>query len=91
MPHAQSAGQFGFASDNGVKLPKDLRCGVLVPDLAYSAFSKTIVLPLGTLLKTLGSPSTLPNTFTGLAGLISFPRLAGVGPKKMQNAWPGGQ
>ena len=32
-----------------------------------------------------------PNTFTGLAGLISSPWLAGVFPKKIQNAAPGGQ
>lgn len=47
--------------------------------------------PLRTFLKTSGSPSTLPMTLTGLAGLISSPRLAGVGPKKMQKAFPGGQ
>lgn len=42
-------------------------------------------------MKTFGSPSTRPKTVTSLAGLISLPRLAGVGPKKMQNAAPGAQ
>ena len=45
--------------------------------------------PARTFLKMVGSPVTRPNTFTGLAGRISAPRLAGVGPKKMQNAEPG--
>ena len=30
-------------------------------------------------------------TLTALAGRISSPLLTGVGPKKMQNAFPGGQ
>jgi len=38
-----------------------------------------------------GSPVSLPKTLTGLAGRISFPWLAGVGPQKMQKADPGGQ
>ena len=47
--------------------------------------------PARTALNTVGSPSTRPKTLTGLAGRHSSPRLAGVGPKKMQNARPGGQ
>jgi hypothetical protein len=49
------------------------------------------VVPALTFRNAVGSPLTRPNTFTGLAGRISSPRLAGVGPKKMQNARPGGQ
>ncbi len=58
------------------------------PDHARSIFTRS---PLRTFLKTLGSPVTLPKTPTALAGRISLPRLIGVGPKKMQNALPGGQ
>src|SRR5205823_14177077 len=47
--------------------------------------------PARTVLNTLGSPAIRPTTLTGLAGRISPPRLIGVGPKKMQNARPGGQ
>jgi hypothetical protein len=47
--------------------------------------------PSSTAFRTLASPSTLPTTLTALAGRISSPRLAGVGPKKMQNAFPVGQ
>jgi hypothetical protein len=44
-----------------------------------------------TFLNTFGSPIIFPKIFTGLAGLISSPSLAGVGPKKIQKAFPGGQ
>jgi hypothetical protein len=53
--------------------------------------SRRTLVPDATFLKTVASPSIRPTTFTGLAGRTSSPRLAGVGPKKMQNAWPGGQ
>jgi hypothetical protein len=49
------------------------------------------VVPDRTDLNAVGSPETRPKTLTGLAGRISDPVLAGVGPKKMQNALPGGQ
>ena len=56
------------------------------------AVSSRIVVPERTCLNFVASPVTLPTTFTGLYGLISFLlRLLGVGPKKMQNALPGGQ
>jgi hypothetical protein len=42
-------------------------------------------------LKTVASPVTRPNTFTPLAARGSSPVLAGVRPKKMQKALPGGQ
>ena len=48
-------------------------------------------MPERTFLKAVASPTTRPKTLTGLAGRISVPRLAGVGPKKMQKAEPGGQ
>ena len=38
-----------------------------------------------------GIAAMRPKTLTALAGRISEPRLIGVGPKKMQNAEPGGQ
>jgi len=41
--------------------------------------------------KTLGSDKIFPIILTALAARISSPRLAGVGPKKMQKACPGGQ
>src|SRR5262249_40040426 len=41
--------------------------------------------------KAVASPAIPRNRFTGLAGRISSSWLAGVGPKKMQNADPGGQ
>jgi hypothetical protein len=47
--------------------------------------------PSRTCRKTVASPSTRPTTLTGLAGRISLPCEAGVGPKKMQKADPGGQ
>ena len=53
--------------------------------------SRACLFPHYPLVNTRGSPSTHPKTFTGLAGLISSPLLAGVGPKKMQKALPGGQ
>src|SRR5262249_44308159 len=53
--------------------------------------SRRTAAPARTRRKTVASPSIRPNTLTGLAGRISAPRLAGVGPKKTQNAWPGGQ
>ena len=56
---------------------------------AAHARSMRMVVPARTFLNTVGSPTTRPNTLTGLAGRISAPRLAGVGPKKMQNAEPG--
>jgi len=58
---------------------------------ALYAFSMTTVAPSGTCLKTVGSPEIMPTGLTALAGRISLPRLAGVWPKKMQNAVPGGQ
>jgi hypothetical protein len=42
-------------------------------------------------LNTRTFPATLPTMLTALAARISFPWLAGVGPKKMQKALPGGQ
>src|SRR5262245_34748674 len=53
--------------------------------------SRRTRVPARTEPKTLGSPITRPTTFTGLSGRISSPWLAGVGPKKMQKARPGGQ
>lgn len=50
-----------------------------------------IFVPEATRRKMVGSPSIFPTTLTALAGRISFPRLTGVRPKKMQNALPGGQ
>ena len=47
--------------------------------------------PEGTFLNTLASPETRPMTLTALAGRTSFPRLMGVGPKKIQKASPEGQ
>ena len=47
--------------------------------------------PSRTCLKAWGLPRRWPITVTGLAGRISSPLLAGVGPKKMQNARPTGQ
>ncbi len=44
-----------------------------------------------TLLKTVGSPSIAPITFTGLAARMMPPELAGVIPKNRQKAEPGGQ
>jgi len=47
--------------------------------------------PSGTDLKSAVSPLIRPNTLTGLWARGSVPVLAGVGPKKMQNAEPMGQ
>src|SRR2546428_7060907 len=47
--------------------------------------------PSRTCLNALGSPRRCPITVTGLAGRISSPLLAGVGPNKTPNAPPGGQ
>ena len=55
------------------------------------ARSTRTTVPERALVKTVASPTIRPKTLTGLAGLISLPRLAGVGPKKMQKAEPGGQ
>jgi hypothetical protein len=55
------------------------------------AFSILTLAPSATFLKTLASPVIFPITFTALAGRTSFPRLTGVGPKKMQKALPLGQ
>jgi hypothetical protein len=49
------------------------------------------VSPVRMALKVRASHSRWPNTLTGLAGRISQPVLAGVAPKKMQKASPGGQ
>jgi hypothetical protein len=56
-----------------------------------SACSIFTLAPEDTFLKTLASPKTFPITLTALAGRTSFPRLMGVGPKKMQKALPVGQ
>jgi hypothetical protein len=50
-----------------------------------------IAVPAGIPLKILTSSAILPNGFTADAARGSSPWLAGVGPKKMQNALPGGQ
>jgi hypothetical protein len=42
-------------------------------------------------LKTVASPTTVPMMLTALAARGRLSVLAGVGPKKMQNAVPGGQ
>ena len=55
------------------------------------AFSMVIFAPSIAFRKTLGSDETFPTILTALAARISSPRLAGVGPKKMQKALPGGQ
>jgi hypothetical protein len=55
------------------------------------AFSILTLAPSATFLKTLASAVIFPITFTALAGRTSFPRLTGVGPKKMQKALPLGQ
>src|SRR5438552_13300628 len=77
---------------------KDLHENLLLGSVPYLgaspagwARSTCTRVPARTVLKTVASPTTLPNTFTGLAGRISSPRLDGVGPKKMQKAEPGGQ
>src|SRR5690606_30754648 len=46
----------------------------------HPTFSTRTRSPPVTPSNTLGSPSIRPNTLTGLAGRISTPRLAGVGP-----------
>src|SRR5262249_54523130 len=72
------------------RVEKDLHYAL--PDwLCVGAYCRSIVtrVPARTFLKIVGSPSSLPTTFTALAARHSSPRLAGVGPKKMQNAWPG--
>mgnify|MGYP000462779114 CR=1 FL=1 len=57
-----------------------------------STNSTLILSPLLTLENTEGSPIILPNTFTGLAGLISSgDLLAGVGPQNIHKLFPGGQ
>ncbi|SUZ61594.1 uncharacterized protein METZ01_LOCUS14448 [marine metagenome] len=48
-------------------------------------------MPDDTPLRASVSPVILPMTVTSLAGLISSPWLAGVGPKNRQKACPGGQ
>jgi len=60
-------------------------------NLNSQAFSMVILAPSFAFLKTFGSDRTLPMILTALAARISSPRLAGVGPKKMQKALPGGQ
>jgi len=65
--------------------------GRVEKDLHEPPLSSVTRVPARTFLNTVASPLTRPTTFTGLAGRISSPRLAGVGPKKMQKAWPGGQ
>jgi hypothetical protein len=47
--------------------------------------------PSGTFLSSSGEPSIRPTIFTAEAARISLPRDAGVRPKKIQNALPGGQ
>ena len=47
--------------------------------------------PFGAFANSDASPSIMPQTLTALAGRISSPRLAGVGPQKRHNALPGGQ
>src|SRR3990170_7299284 len=60
------------------------------PTLAYSTRPSRSVSPSRTLRNSFASPSTRPRRFTGLAALGVAPELAGVGPKKMQKALPGG-
>src|SRR5262245_21275505 len=81
----------GEDSEGAVWAPSDRTLQMVPHRRSAQARSILIVVPERTFLNTRGSPSTLPNTLTGLAGRISSPRLAGVGPKKMQNAEPGGQ
>src|SRR5262249_9285988 len=69
------------------RVEKDLHHAL--PD--WCCLSIVTRVPPRTFLKILRSPSSLPTTFTALAARHSLPRLTGVGPKKMQNAWPGGQ
>jgi len=62
------------------------------PPLFHSILSILILSPSLTFEKIVGSPTILPITLTGLAGLISSgDLLAGVGPQKMHIAFPGGQ
>ena len=61
------------------------------PAAYYAARSTVTGVPARTLRNTVGSPRSVPKRFTGLAGRISPGLLIGVGPKKMQNARPGGQ
>src|SRR3972149_5872802 len=61
------------------------------PRWRHSLRSRITAVPPRTRLKTAASPSICPTPFTRLAARLSSPRLAGVGPKKMQNAAPGGQ
>ncbi len=55
------------------------------------ARSRLTFVPEGTALKTVASPVTLPMMFTALAARGRLSVLAGVRPKKMQKAVPGGQ
>ena len=47
--------------------------------------------PSRTFRNSVTSPLTFANTFTGLAARGLSPLLAGVRPKKMHSAFPGGQ
>src|SRR5439155_22952228 len=86
VDHAERHAFLDLAHVRGVE--KDLHD--LTPSFVSARSSFTRV-PARTFLNIVGSPSTRPKTFTALAGRISSPVLAGVRPKKMQNALPGGQ
>ena len=63
-----------------------------LPRRQSSSRSRVTGCPERTALNTVASPSTRPTTFTADAGRISPAlREAGVWPKKMQKALPGGQ
>lgn len=70
-------------SDGGIMITET---GNHSPTMSISTAS-----PSSTALKARASPATLPTRLTAPAGRISSPRLAGVGPKKMQKALPVGQ
>lgn len=61
------------------------------PQAARHPFCSVTVLSFITALNRLGSAVTLPMMLTAEAGIISSPRLMGVGPKNMQKARPVGQ
>ena len=61
------------------------------PQFWLEIFSTVICVPERTCFSILASPERYPITLTGLAARISYPRLAGVGPKKIHIADPGGR
>ncbi len=89
-PHMRRNARGFGSSPPGISIPE--RFSGDSPQRVHQVFSLSRMRAPGrTCLNATGSPSTFPTTFTALAGLISSPRLAGVGPKKMQKALPVGQ